>query len=101
MWGKRHCRYKTPDGTSPSIRTPSGVFSCYPLVWPILVPKIRCFGKHSPTESRLQRNGEKGLLRATKGGVLGAMPFVVDALLWTAIAVSAVFVMYLLVGRWL
>jgi hypothetical protein len=25
MWGKRHCRYKTPDGT-PSIRTPSGVF---------------------------------------------------------------------------
>src|SRR5215208_5511739 len=31
MWGKRHCRYKTPDGT-PSIRTPSGVFGCYPLV---------------------------------------------------------------------
>jgi hypothetical protein len=29
------------------------------------------------------------------------MPFVVEALLWTAIAVSAVFVMYLLVGRWL
>jgi hypothetical protein len=32
MWGKRDCRYKTPDGTSPSIRSPSGVFSCYPLV---------------------------------------------------------------------
>ena len=31
MWGKRYRRYKTPDG-SPSIRTPSGVFSCYPLV---------------------------------------------------------------------
>src|SRR5215210_2158757 len=28
--------------------------------------------------------------------MLGAMPFVVEALLWTAIAVSAVFVMYLL-----
>jgi hypothetical protein len=31
MWGKRHSRYTTPDGT-PSIRTPSGVFSCYPLM---------------------------------------------------------------------
>src|SRR5215210_6310883 len=31
MWGKRHCRCTTPDGT-PSIRTPSGVFSCYPLM---------------------------------------------------------------------
>jgi hypothetical protein len=29
------------------------------------------------------------------------MPFVVEALLWTAIAVSAVFVMYMLVRRWL
>ena len=29
------------------------------------------------------------------------MPFVVEAMLWTAIAVSAVFVMYLLVRRWL
>jgi len=29
------------------------------------------------------------------------MPFVVETLLWTAIAVSAVFVMYLLVRRWL
>jgi hypothetical protein len=33
--------------------------------------------------------------------VLGAMPFVVEAVLWTAIAVSAVFVMYMLVRRWL
>jgi hypothetical protein len=31
MWGKRHSRYTAPDG-SPSIRTPSGVFSCCPLV---------------------------------------------------------------------
>jgi hypothetical protein len=29
------------------------------------------------------------------------MPFVVEAVLWTAIAVSAVFVMYMLVRRWL
>src|SRR5215218_8221162 len=30
LWGKRHRRYRTPDG-SPSIRTPSGAFSCCPL----------------------------------------------------------------------
>jgi hypothetical protein len=29
------------------------------------------------------------------------MPFVVEALLWAAMAVSAVLVMYLLVHRWL
>jgi hypothetical protein len=29
------------------------------------------------------------------------MPFVVEAVLWTTVAVSAVFVMYLLVRRWL
>jgi hypothetical protein len=29
------------------------------------------------------------------------MPFVVEAMLWTTIAVSAVFVMYMLVRRWL
>ena len=29
------------------------------------------------------------------------MPFVVEAVLWTAIAVSAVFVIYMLVRRWL
>jgi hypothetical protein len=28
------------------------------------------------------------------------MPFVVEAVLWTAIAVSAVFVMYMLVRHW-
>ena len=33
--------------------------------------------------------------------MLGAMLFVVEALLWTTMAVSAVFVMYLLVRRWL
>jgi hypothetical protein len=29
------------------------------------------------------------------------MPFVVEAVLWTTVAVSAVLVMYLLVRRWL
>jgi hypothetical protein len=29
------------------------------------------------------------------------MPFVVEAILWTAMALSAVFVMYMLVWRWL
>jgi hypothetical protein len=29
------------------------------------------------------------------------MPFVVEAVLWTSIAVSVVLVMYMLVGRWL
>jgi hypothetical protein len=29
------------------------------------------------------------------------MPFVVEAVLWTALAVLAVFVMYLLARRWL
>jgi hypothetical protein len=33
--------------------------------------------------------------------LLGAMPFVVEAELWTTVAVSAVFVMYMLVRRWL
>ena len=55
---------------------------------------------HSPTARKLQRNGAKGFLRATKG-VLGAMPFVVAAVLWTTVAVSVVLVMYLLVWRWL
>jgi hypothetical protein len=31
--------------------------------------------------------------------MLGAMPFVVEALLWTTVAVSVVLVMYLLVRR--
>jgi hypothetical protein len=33
--------------------------------------------------------------------LLGTMPFVVEALLWTTIALSAVFVMYVLLRRWL
>ena len=56
---------------------------------------------HSPTESRLQRNGAKGFLTVAKGVVLGAMPFVVEAVLWTTVAMSVVFVMYMLVRRWL
>jgi len=33
--------------------------------------------------------------------VLGTAPFVVEALLWTTVAVSVVLVMYMLVRRWL
>jgi hypothetical protein len=33
--------------------------------------------------------------------MLGAMPFVVEAVLWTSVAVSVVLVTYLLVRRWL
>jgi hypothetical protein len=33
--------------------------------------------------------------------LLGNMPFVVEALLWTTVAVSVVLVMYTLVRRWL
>jgi len=40
-------------------------------------------------------------VRATNAMLLGAMPFVVEAELWTTVAVSAVFVMYMLVRRWL
>jgi hypothetical protein len=50
---------------------------------------------------RFQRNGAKNFLRATNTMLLGAMPFVVEALLWTTIALSAVFVMYVLLRRWL
>jgi hypothetical protein len=98
IWGKRHSRYKTPDGT-PSIRTPSGVFSCYPLV-AISSSKDTLFWVCALLQSRLQRSGAKGFLRATKG-VLGAMSFVLLAVLGSAIAVSAVLVMYTLVHRWL
>src|SRR5215217_3182450 len=53
------------------------------------------------TPSRLKRNGAKSFLRATNTMLLGTMPFVVEALLWTTIALSAVFVMYVLLRRWL
>jgi hypothetical protein len=33
--------------------------------------------------------------------VLGALPFVVEALLWKTVAVSVVLVMYMLARRWL
>jgi hypothetical protein len=64
--------------------------------------KDTLFGVCTLLPRRLQRNGAKakGFLRATKG-VLGAMPFVVEAVLGTTVAVSAVFVMYMLVRRWL
>ena len=53
---------------------------------------------HSPTARRQQRYGAKGFLRASKG-VLGAIPFVVEAVLWTTVAVSVVLVMYMMVRR--
>jgi hypothetical protein len=33
--------------------------------------------------------------------LLGAMPFVVEALLWTTVAVSVALMMYMLMRRWL
>jgi hypothetical protein len=63
-------------------------------------PKDTLFGVCTLLPRRLQRNGATAFLRATKG-VLGAMPFVVEAVLWTSIAVSVVLVMYMLVRRWL
>jgi hypothetical protein len=59
------------------------------------------FGVCTLLQRRLQRNGANGFIRATKGGMLGAMPFVVEAVLWTSVAVSVVLVTYLLVRRWL
>ena len=44
----------------------------------------------------------KGLSKSDERGVLGAMPsFVLLAVLGSAIAVSVVYVMYMLVRRWL
>jgi hypothetical protein len=71
---------------------------CY-LLMAFSSSKDTLFGVRTLLQRRLQRNGAKGFLRATKG-VLGAMPFVV-AVLESTIAVSTVFVMYLLVRRWL
>src|SRR5215211_8262062 len=98
MWGKRHCRYKTPDGT-PSMNPVRRSSLCYPLV-AFSSSKDTLFGVCTLLPRTLQRNGAKDFLRATKG-VLGAMPFVLLAVLGSTIAVSAVFVMYLLVRRWL
>jgi hypothetical protein len=63
--------------------------------------KERFFGVCTLLQTRLQRNGAKGFLRATNAMSLGAMPFVVEALRWTTVAVAVVFVMYMLVRRWL
>jgi hypothetical protein len=99
--GKRHSRYKTPDGTSPLLELRPAFFFVLAASGLFQFQRYVVLGMHSPTESRLQRNGAKGFLRATKGGVLGAMPFVVEAVLWTTVAVSVVLVMYMLVRRWL
>jgi hypothetical protein len=40
-------------------------------------------------------------VRATNAMLLGAMLFVVEGVLGSTVAVSAVFVMYMLVRRWL
>jgi hypothetical protein len=52
---------------------------CYPLV-AFSSPKDTLFGVCTLLPRRLQRNGATAFLRATKG-VLGAMPFVVEAVL--------------------
>jgi hypothetical protein len=88
-----------PDGT-PSIRTPSGVLRCYPLV-AFSSSRDTLFVVCTLLQRRLQRNGANGFLKATKRVVLGAMPFVVETELWTTVAVSVVLVMYMLVRRWL
>ena len=63
--------------------------------------KDTSFGVCTLLLPRLQRNGAKGFLRATKGE-LGAMPsFVLLVVLGSALAVSVVLVMYVLVRRWL
>ena len=63
--------------------------------------KASPFGVCTLLPLRLQRNGAKGFLRATNAMLLGAMPFVVEAMLWTTVAVLVVFVMYMLARRWL
>src|ERR671920_1358605 len=99
MWGKRHCRYKTPDGGPP--------YDLRPAFFVVLAARVAFssskagpFGVCALLQPRLQRNGAKNFLRATNTMLLGAMPFVVEALLWTTIALSAVFVMYVLLRRW-
>jgi len=58
-----------------------------------------CLSQGWSTIPRWLRNGV-GIFNPTKG-VLSAMSFVVMAVLGSAIAVSAVLVMYALVRRWL
>ena len=98
MWGKIHCRYKTPDGGPPHDLRPA--FSPVLAASALFSSKAGPFGVCALLQPRLQRNGAKGFLRATNAMLLGAMPFVVEALLWTTIALSAVFVMYVLLRRW-
>ena len=78
-----------------------------PALFLVLVARVAfCSSKDTSSgvctllQPRLHRNGANGFLTETKQ-VLGAKPFVVEAMLWTTVAVSAVFVMYLLVRRWL
>ena len=56
---------------------------------------------HSPTE----RVGYKGMVQRAFSAQLtqwlGALPFVVEGMLWTTVAVLVVFVMYMLGRRWL
>jgi hypothetical protein len=48
--------------------------------------KDTLFGVCTFLQCRLKSTGAKSFLRATKG-VLGALPFVVEAVLWTTVAV--------------
>jgi|SRR5215204_3572343 len=100
MWGKRYDRYTTPDGTPSILETRPAFFLVLPAS-SFYSSKDTLFGACAHLQRRLQRNNAAGFLRAPKGGVLGATPFVVEAVLWTTVAVSVVFVMYLLMRRWL
>jgi len=62
--------------------------------------KDTLFGVCTLLPRRLERKGAREFPRVTKG-VLGAMPFVVVAVLGSTIAVAAVLVMYRVVRRWL
>jgi hypothetical protein len=100
MWGKRHSRYKTPDGGPPMISVRRSSL-CYPLV-AFPSSKDTLFGACTLLQ---QRVGYEGMVQwafsAQLTQWLGALPFVVEAMLWTTVAMLMVFVMYLLERRWL
>src|SRR5919112_5829973 len=72
MWGKRHCRYKTPDGGPP--------YDLRPAFFVVLAARVAFssskaspFGVCALLQPRLQRNGAKNFLRATNTMLLGAI----------------------------
>jgi hypothetical protein len=102
MWGKRHPRYKTPDGWAPPMISVRRSSLCYPLV-ASSSSKDTLFG----VCTLLQRVGYKAMVqkafseRRKEECVRRYAVRVVEAVLWTTVAVSVVFIMYMLVRRWL